>query len=55
MNYTQMSHSELVEQQLELKKQYNEVLNAKLSLDMSRGKPEKLQLDLSKELLNVIS
>jgi len=55
MNYTQMSHSELAAQQLELKKQYNEVLNAKLSLDMSRGKPEKLQLDLSKELLNVIS
>lgn len=55
MNYTQMSHSELAEQQLELKKQYNEVLKAKLSLDMSRGKPEKLQLDLSKELLNVIS
>ena len=54
MNYTRMSNEELIREKQALQNSYNEILGAKLSLDMSRGKPEKLQLDLSKEMLTVI-
>ena len=54
MNYCQMSKDDLAALQKELCGSYDKILEKKLSLDMSRGKPEKLQLDLSKEMLTVI-
>lgn len=54
MNYTRLSESELANIKNELESAYNKILEEKLTLDMSRGKPEKLQLDLSEKMLTAI-
>ena len=55
MLYNQMSKEELVSLKSELEKKYEEVKSLGLSLDMSRGKPSADQLDLTMEMLNVMS
>ena len=52
--YKSMSKEELEALKNELQKQYDEMKNKGLKLDMSRGKPEFRQLDLSMGLLGVI-
>lgn len=55
MLYNEMSRDELVSLKNELVKEYEEVKALGLSLDMSRGKPGADQLDLSLEMLNVLT
>ena len=55
MLYNQMSKEELVSLKSELEKKYEEVKSLGLSLDMSRGKPSADQLDLTMDMLNVMS
>ena len=55
MLYNQMSKEELVSLKGELEKKYEEVKLLGLSLDMSRGKPSADQLDLTMDMLNVMS
>ncbi len=55
MLYNQMSKEELVSLKVELEKKYEEVKSLGLSLDMSRGKPSADQLDLTMDMLNVMS
>lgn len=55
MLYNQMSKEELVSLKGELEKKYEEVKSLGLSLDMSRGKPSADQLDLTMDMLNVMS
>lgn len=55
MLYNQMSKEELMSLKGELEKKYEEVKSLGLSLDMSRGKPSADQLDLTMEMLNVMS
>ena len=55
MNYLSLSREELLKEKEALTECYNSILSEKLSLDMSRGKPEKRQLDLSEGLLNALS
>ena len=55
MLYNQMSKEELMSLKGELEKKYEEVKSLGLSLDMSRGKPSADQLDLTMDMLNVMS
>ena len=55
MLYNEMSRDELVALKSELEKKYEEVKSLGLSLDMSRGKPAADQLDLSMDLLTVMT
>ena len=55
MLYNEMSRDELVSLKNELEKKYEEVKSLGLSLDMSRGKPGADQLDLSVDMLSVIT
>ncbi len=55
MNYTSMSKQELLNEKQALCELYNNILSEKLSLDMSRGKPEKRQLDISEKILTSLS
>ena len=55
MLYNQMSKEELISLKGELEKKYEEVKSLGLSLDMSRGKPSAEQLDLTMDMLNVMS
>lgn len=55
MNFTHMTQNELLSAKKDLAESYNRIIGEKLSLDMSRGKPEKLQLDLTRAMLSVIS
>lgn len=55
MKYFDMSKDEAKALLLDLKKQYDEVKAKNLSLDMSRGKPCNEQLDLSNEMLGILS
>lgn len=55
MNFTRMSQTELLSAKNILAESYNKILEEKLSLDMSRGKPEKLQLDLTQPMLTVLA
>ena len=50
-----MSKEELLVIKSELEKEYEEIKGKGLSLDMSRGKPGADQLDITMEMLNVIS
>ena len=54
MLYSQMNSTQLSAEKISLEKQYAEVLKKGLKLDMSRGKPDASQLDLSTELLTVL-
>ncbi len=53
--YQSLSASELTSLQTVLKKQYEEIKASRLHLDMSRGKPSPDQLNLSIEMLNVLT
>lgn len=55
MSYVNLSAQELKAESGKLLQQYNEFLNMKLNLDMSRGKPCKEQLDMSDAMLRTIS
>lgn len=52
-NYLEMSHDELLAEQAELHKIYEEYLAKNLKLDMSRGKPCPEQLDLSMDMMKL--
>ena len=54
MNYTQASRAELQAELQQLKKEYDAYCERKLSLDLSRGKPGKKQLDLSADMLTCV-
>ena len=53
-SYEDMSREELLEEKEVLEKQYAEICELGLSLDMSRGKPSKEQLDLSQPMMDVL-
>lgn len=53
--YSEMSKDELKKELEGLKKDYNEICKKNISLDMSRGKPGKEQLDLSMDMLDVLT
>lgn len=53
--YSEMSREELLSLKNELEAQYKEVQAKGLSLDMSRGKPGKDQLDLSMGMMKVLA
>ncbi len=55
MNYFNMSASELESAEKELLKEYDNVKAKGLKIDMTRGKPCKEQLDLSEDMLKVIT
>lgn len=53
--YSQMTKEELTALKAELEQQFEEVKGKGLSLDMSRGKPSKAQLDLSLGMMDVLT
>jgi DNA-binding transcriptional MocR family regulator len=53
-NYTKMTKDELLAEQKELLKRFEDYKAMGLKLDMSRGKPSKEQLDLSMDMLGSI-
>ncbi len=53
--YAEMTKEELSEEIASLKKEYAQFQKLGLSLDMSRGKPCKEQLDLSMEMMDVLN
>ena len=55
MNYSQMNKAELEAQKAALEKEYEAIKSQGLSLDLSRGKPGKAQLDLMTDMLSCIS
>lgn len=55
MNYTTLPKNELETLKAKLTKQYNKYKDLGLSLDLSRGKPGKKQLDMLEGMLGVIS
>ena len=52
-SYLEMSKEELEQLRAELKAAYRKYQDMELSLNMSRGKPCKEQLDLSMELMDI--
>lgn len=54
MLYSSMSLQELAAEKAAAEKEYQQILDEHLSLDMSRGKPGAEQLDLSEEMLGTI-
>ena len=55
MQYSQLTKEELILLKQELENEYKAFLDEKLSLDLSRGKPGKTQLDLMTGMLDCIS
>ncbi|MGN1048226.1 MAG: aminotransferase class I/II-fold pyridoxal phosphate-dependent enzyme [Eubacteriales bacterium] len=55
MNYASLSRAELEKNKEKLKKQYEKYKSLGLSLDLSRGKPGRKQLDLLSGMLDVIA
>ncbi len=55
MKYSEMSGAQLEEELACLRKEYDAQMKAGLKLDMSRGKPSPLQLNVTNELLDVIN
>ena len=53
--YSEMSREELLELKSQLEAEFEDVKGKGLKLDMSRGKPAAEQLDLGKELLDVVN
>ena len=53
-SYSCRSREELRMEAKKMMARYDELLHENLSLDMSRGKPSKLQLDLVSDMLNVL-
>ena len=52
--YLEMTFAELAEEKRIVEKQYKEIQAMGLKLDMSRGKPSKAQLELSRPMLDVL-
>ena len=52
--YTEMNHEELLALKKELDKEFEEIKAQGLALDMSRGKPSNAQLELSREMMDVL-
>ena len=55
MNYLAMDLKQLEQHEAELAKEYDELKNKNLKIDMTRGKPCSEQLDISEGMLNSIS
>jgi len=55
MNYTQAPRAELQAELQRLKQEYDAYCDKKLSLDLSRGKPGKKQLELSADMLKCLN
>jgi len=55
MNYAQMTKEQLMDEEKRLKEKYEEYKARGLSLDMSRGKPDTNQLDLSIAMLDILT
>ena len=55
MKYTELSAPELLAEKEKLQAKYDEYAAMGLKLDMSRGKPDTAQLDLSKEILGIVA
>ncbi len=55
MNYTQMTKEQLACEKARLESEYTKICELKLSLDLSRGKPNSEQLDLSNGMLTCVS
>lgn len=55
MNFTQLSATELEKKKRELEENYRSFQAKKLSLNMARGKPGADQLDLSNEMLGILT
>ena len=53
--YKELSKEELLAQKVKLEAQFKEIKGKGLSLDMSRGKPAKEQLDLSNAMMDVVN
>lgn len=53
--YSEMSREELLELKSQLEAEFEDVKGKGLKLDMSRGKPAADQLDLGKELLDIVN
>ena len=53
--YKNMSKEELLAEKAALEKQFEEIKARNLSLDMSRGKPSKAQLELSNGMMDVLN
>ena len=53
--YKDLSREELLELKAKLEKDFEEIKGKGLHLDMSRGKPSKLQLDLSMGMMDVLN
>ena len=54
MEYTQMTKEQLLDEKKQLISEYEAVKAKGLHLDMSRGKPDAKQLDLSEDMLRVL-
>ena len=54
VNYLELSKDQLLSCQAELQKKYEDYVNQKLKLDMSRGKPAGTQLDLVNGILDTL-
>ena len=54
-SYKELTKEELLELKEKLEKEYADAASKGLKLDMSRGKPSSLQLDLSNDLLDVLN
>lgn len=54
MNYLKMSRDQLLAEYNTVKKEWDKIKAQNLNLDMSRGKPETRQLDLSVDLLSIL-
>ena len=55
MNYLQMSADQLAKELENVKSEYTALKGKKLSLDLSRGKPGRAQLDILNDMVNCIS
>jgi len=54
MNYKNMTKDQLVSEYQTVKDQWQKIKDLNLNLDMSRGKPEKGQLDLCEEMMTIL-
>ena len=55
MNYLSLNKQKLLEEKETISKEYKKLKDLNLKLNMARGKPSPVQVNLSKELLNVIN